>query len=394
MKRSSLLHSSALSTLNTDEIRRIVAVIERDFKLRQKECKRIEELKRTIRQEYERVDHVIPSSQRCIRCSKSFRRIFDPREICSKCMSYVCQDCATYTALTRTWTCKMCSRIKELQGLTGEWFYVEIGKKFKRCGSAKIVRQLYKREKELADIDELDEDFGYGTLPKSDSTDSGSVVSYIVHDKSVRNELNQYAQRLILLLENLKSDLSDTELSAHRKSTENLQSHQQQISSEITRARLALCGPIRRTTTVIDPTYENDLRSLLIHKTEQVLRARLPKVQKNSLLQSTDFDELLSQIIFEKKIHTLSSSSTGKSSSSFEISVVDEEEGDDLTPTESSMGDEKSDSLTSKHRFIDTDPDTIKQSTQRVDNWHTNFPPIDIDSIPSDGEQVESSTWL
>ena len=108
----------------------------------------------------------------------------------------------------------------------------------------------------------------------------------------------------------------------------------------------------------------------------------------------------------------MSSSSTGKSSSSFEISVVDEEgltfpksdtiyetffaflEGDDLTPTESSMGDEKSDSLTSKHRFIDTDPDTIKQSTQRVDNWHTNFPPIDIDSIPSDGEQVESSTWL
>lgn len=38
---------------------------------------------------------------------------------------------------------------RQLERLTGDWFYHEIAKKFKRCGSAKVVRELYRREKEL-----------------------------------------------------------------------------------------------------------------------------------------------------------------------------------------------------------------------------------------------------
>ncbi|CAF4418329.1 unnamed protein product, partial [Adineta steineri] len=104
----------------------------------------------------------------------------------------------------------------ELECLTGEWFYLQTGKKFKRCGSAKIVRELYKRDKVLAETDELDDDLGYETLRihnSTDSKDSSSMCSYVVHDKNIRSELNEYAQRLILLIDNLKSDIPESNTS-------------------------------------------------------------------------------------------------------------------------------------------------------------------------------------
>jgi predicted nucleic acid-binding Zn-ribbon protein len=66
-------------------------------------------------------------------------------------------------------------------------------------------------------------------------------MSYIVHDKNLQNELNEYLKRMNFLLDNLQSDLSNQ--STRR---ENLKHHQQQITSEINRARTALSGPLRR----------------------------------------------------------------------------------------------------------------------------------------------------
>lgn len=37
---------------------------------------------------------------------------------------------------------------RQLESLTADWFYFEIGKKYKRCGGAKIIHELDKREKE------------------------------------------------------------------------------------------------------------------------------------------------------------------------------------------------------------------------------------------------------
>ena len=41
MTQTSVSDSSTLSTLNDDEVKRIILVLERDFKLREKEYKRI-----------------------------------------------------------------------------------------------------------------------------------------------------------------------------------------------------------------------------------------------------------------------------------------------------------------------------------------------------------------
>jgi hypothetical protein len=43
-------------------------------------------------------------------------------------------------------------RSRELEALTTNWFYFQSSKKHKRCGSAKIVRELHKREKELGEF--------------------------------------------------------------------------------------------------------------------------------------------------------------------------------------------------------------------------------------------------
>ncbi|CAF3782888.1 unnamed protein product, partial [Rotaria sordida] len=231
MIKSSLSQSSELSTLNNDEIKLIMSVIERDFKLREKEYKRIHELKSLIQQEHEYVEYLTTSrefnSKRCIICYKLFKIYFNPKELCSECKLYVCHNCATYNKQRKIWTCKICLKLKELQCLTAEWFYLEIAKKYKRCGSAKVVRDLHKRQKEL-----------------------GFFRSYIVHDESIKRELNEYTKQLKLLIDNLQSDLSkfttyNSDLSIHDRDRENLKDHQQQIASEINHARIALIDPLR-----------------------------------------------------------------------------------------------------------------------------------------------------
>ncbi len=44
------------------------------------------------------------------------------------------------------------NRSRELELLTSNWFYFQSSQKHKRCGSAKIVRELHKRERELGEF--------------------------------------------------------------------------------------------------------------------------------------------------------------------------------------------------------------------------------------------------
>ncbi|CAF0831202.1 unnamed protein product [Rotaria sordida] len=470
MIKSSLSQSSELSTLNNDEIKLIMSVIERDFKLREKEYKRIHELKSLIQQEHEYVEYLTTSrefnSKRCIICYKLFKIYFNSKELCSECKLYVCHNCATYNKQHKIWTCKICLKLKELQCLTAEWFYLEIAKKYKRCGSAKVVRDLHKRQKELAEINELDDDLGYGTLSTStiiDSKDLGFFRSYIVHDESIKRELNEYTKQLKLLIDNLQSDLSkfttyNSDLSIHNRDRENLKDHQQQIASEINRARIALIDPLRRSNIKLTIAYENDLKNLLIHKTEEVLQTNLQQFKKsliteNSSINSIDFDEKLAQIICDKYINketssnlsqvidpssnlsqippkpqrqssspfvidpsshqsnqSVSSPQTSNTSSkmnrrnetlrkmtSLRTSTIDEQEDtdEDKTPTGSSFEDDKSDYLDDKNRFIDTDIEIIRKSNERVNDWNTNFNLIEsVLTLSDSDEEEELSTWL
>ncbi|CAF3685266.1 unnamed protein product [Rotaria sp. Silwood1] len=175
----------------------------------------------------------------------------------------------------------------------------------------------------LAEIDQYDDDPGYGTLPTSvimDSKDSGFLRSYIVHDENIKSELNEYAKRLNLLIDNLQSDLSkfltyNSHLSISNRYRENLKDRRQQIASEITRARIALMSPLRRSNMKPTVAYENDFKNLLIYKTEDVLQINLQQFKKNLTtsnlsINSPSFDEKLAQIIFDKFINKQASSNS------------------------------------------------------------------------------------
>ena len=93
-----------------------------------------------------------------------------------------------------------------------------------------IVKTLLTGRLYLIDTDEFDEDFGYGTLPASLSIDSkdsgwsstvasgqrcivrfhsGSLMSYVVHDKNLKSELSEYSKRLTLLIDELQADMAE-----------------------------------------------------------------------------------------------------------------------------------------------------------------------------------------
>ncbi|UJR38119.1 hypothetical protein I4U23_030798 [Adineta vaga] len=318
--RSITSRASELSILNDDECKRVLSVVERDFKLRQQEYKRLDEIKKLVRQENERVQYLGGSqefnAERCIRCFKPFRIFFNPKESCTECKFFVCHECATYTSASKTWACKTCLELKNLEGLTSDWFYFESSRKHKRCGSAKIVRELHKREKELADLDEyVEEDLGYGTLP---TNDSGSLVSFVPYDTNVKRELKEYSTRLKLLVDKLQEDLSERNTYNNHRSVreklativrrggkEGLKAHQQQLTTEIARARVALSGPLRRSNTKTNTTHERDLQNLLVQQTEQVLQTNLQQFHKtltapNSSINTNNFDQKLAQTIFDK----------------------------------------------------------------------------------------------
>ena len=132
--KSEASRASELSILNDDECKRILSVVERDFKLRQQEYERLElverdrifgqeisfvhcrRIKKTIQQENERVEYLASSKEfnleRCIRCFKPFRFLFNPRESCSECTLFVCQHCASYNKENKSWACKSCLKLK------------------------------------------------------------------------------------------------------------------------------------------------------------------------------------------------------------------------------------------------------------------------------------------
>ncbi|CAF4249028.1 unnamed protein product, partial [Adineta steineri] len=167
-----------------------------------------------------------------------------------------------------------------------------------------------------------------------------------------------------------------------------------------TRARTAISGPLRRSNTQVNVTYENDLRNLLIQKTESILQINLHQTDKNLLVNSTDFDQKLAKIIFDKYTNekkdssliisqipstlennvpsqNINPSSEMKSQNDTLLkmnlsneSITEEENNEDeITPTESVFEDEKSDYDDNTHHFIFPNHEIIKNSNDRINNW-------------------------
>ncbi|XP_065418240.1 melanophilin isoform X3 [Chrysemys picta bellii] len=138
-----------LSKLTDEEAKHVWEVVQRDFDLRKKEEERLEDLKCKIEKEGTKRELLSNQSHlnetHCVHCLQPFKFLVNSKRQCLDCHFYTCKNCSRYHKKEQAWICDPCrlSRIVKIGSL--EWYYEHVRSRFKRFGSAKVMRSLYGR---------------------------------------------------------------------------------------------------------------------------------------------------------------------------------------------------------------------------------------------------------
>ncbi|XP_029611947.1 rab effector MyRIP isoform X1 [Salmo trutta] len=137
-----------LSGLTDDEAEHVLKVVQRDMKLRKKEEDRLSEMKQELAEEGSRCS-VLSKQHRfnercCIRCCSPFTFLVNPKRPCLDCQYNVCKSCRTYSKQEKAWLCAACQKTRILRTQSLEWYYNNLKSRFKRFGSAKVLKTLYR----------------------------------------------------------------------------------------------------------------------------------------------------------------------------------------------------------------------------------------------------------
>ncbi|XP_031720865.1 rab effector MyRIP isoform X2 [Anarrhichthys ocellatus] len=171
-----------LSGLTDNEAEHVLQVVQRDMRLRKKEEQRLSELKQELDEEGSRCLLLSRRScfnQRCcIRCCSPFTFLLNPKRQCHDCHYNVCKACRVYNKRDKAWLCSACQKSRLLKTQSLEWFYTNVKTRFKRFGSAKVLKTLYRKHlAEHGALSELTESSAYedsicneGSFCGSDST--------------------------------------------------------------------------------------------------------------------------------------------------------------------------------------------------------------------------------
>ncbi|XP_061089945.1 melanophilin-like [Conger conger] len=138
-----------LSRLSDEEVKHVWDVIQRDFDLRKKEEDRLGELKTKIEKEDNKCELLGTQTRltdsHCIRCLQPFKFLVNSKRQCLDCHLYTCKACSRYNKKEHGWVCDSCRMTRVLKIGTLEWYHENVRSRFKRFGSAKVMRSLYKR---------------------------------------------------------------------------------------------------------------------------------------------------------------------------------------------------------------------------------------------------------
>ncbi|XP_018548635.1 rab effector MyRIP isoform X2 [Lates calcarifer] len=138
-----------LSGLTDDEAEHVLKVVQRDMKLRKKEEERLSEMKQELAEEGSRCS-ILSKQHRfnehcCIRCCAPFTFLLNPKRQCLDCQYNVCKTCCTYSKRDKAWLCSACQKGRILRTQSLEWYYNNVKSRFKRFGSAKVLKTLYRK---------------------------------------------------------------------------------------------------------------------------------------------------------------------------------------------------------------------------------------------------------
>ncbi|XP_072306781.1 rab effector MyRIP isoform X2 [Eucyclogobius newberryi] len=138
-----------LSGLTDNEAEHVLRVVQRDMKLRKKEEERLSEMKQELAEEGSRCS-ILSKQHRfnehcCIRCCAPFTFLLNPKRLCLDCQFNVCKSCCSYTKRDKAWLCSACQKGRILRTRSLEWYYNNVKSRFKRFGSAKVLKTLYRK---------------------------------------------------------------------------------------------------------------------------------------------------------------------------------------------------------------------------------------------------------
>ncbi|KAG9271307.1 melanophilin-like [Astyanax mexicanus] len=138
-----------LSRLTDEEARHVYQVVQRDFSLRKKEEERLGDLKTKIVKEDSKRELLgyqsTLSDSLCIHCLRPFKFLLNTKHQCLDCKFFVCKACSRFNKKDNGWVCDPCQSARLLKIGTLEWFHENVRSRFKRFGSAKVMKSLYKR---------------------------------------------------------------------------------------------------------------------------------------------------------------------------------------------------------------------------------------------------------
>ncbi|KAJ0066430.1 hypothetical protein NL108_013016, partial [Boleophthalmus pectinirostris] len=81
----------------------------------------------------------------CICCLQPFKFLLNSKRQCLDCQLYTCKACSRYNKKEHGWVCDNCRMTRVLKMGTLGWYHDNVRNRFKRFGSAKVMRSLYKR---------------------------------------------------------------------------------------------------------------------------------------------------------------------------------------------------------------------------------------------------------
>ncbi|XP_069107714.1 LOW QUALITY PROTEIN: titin homolog [Argopecten irradians] len=138
-----------LEHLSATECEKILQVLQKDFELRQKEKSRLEKIEEDLKEEDTKIEVLAKKTKLnenvCIRCCQRFGLIFNRKQTCTQCHLNICKSCCSRDLEKGGFVCNVCVKEHELKLKSCDWFYNNVSRRFKRFGSAKVVRTLYKQ---------------------------------------------------------------------------------------------------------------------------------------------------------------------------------------------------------------------------------------------------------
>ncbi|XP_063551389.1 melanophilin isoform X4 [Gorilla gorilla gorilla] len=162
-----------LSKLTDEEAQHVLEVVQRDFDLRRKEEERLEGLKGKIKKESSKRELLSDTAHlnetHCAHCLQPYRLLVNSKRQCLECGLFTCKSCGRVHPEEQGWICDPCHLARVVKIGSLEWYYGHVKARFKRFGSAKVIRSLHGRlqggagpepisEDRSGDSDQTDED--------------------------------------------------------------------------------------------------------------------------------------------------------------------------------------------------------------------------------------------